>query len=242
MFLSWIFPHYCIICQQRSDSETAICSHCLEEIERLPRPLCLYCGAPVEGHHQYPDRCDECEGKTRPFAFARSAIPRTEVNMELIYRLKFCKEIYIARACAPLLAELWEQHRMLADIKDWVVVPVPVSRKRLQERRYNQARELAAALCKLRPDLRMLDMLRRLPSSVHSQAGLSAGQRMAHARTVYRVKKSYASGRKKAPQNIILLDDVYTTGSTVRACARLLRNLPEVKKVAVITLLRVPKR
>ncbi|MFI3243917.1 MAG: ComF family protein [Akkermansia sp.] len=241
MFLSWIFPHYCILCHQRSDNERAICSACLESLQRVPRPICLYCGAPVGGDHQYPDRCPDCEGKPRPFAFARSAITRTEVNMPLIYRLKFCGEIYVARACAPLLAELWEQHRLLSDIKDWVLVPIPVSAKRLRERRYNQSKELAIALCALRDDLRMLDMLKRLSSSVRSQAGLSAGQRMAHARSVYRVRDAYESGRKKAPAHILLLDDVYTTGSTVRACARMLRKLPEVKKVAVITLLRVPK-
>lgn len=241
MFLSWIFPHYCILCQQRSDTDTAICSQCLESIRRLPRPICLYCGSPVAGNHQYPDRCDDCEGKTRPFSFARSALLRTEENMSLIYRLKFCGEIYVARACAPLLDELWEQHPELSATKNWAVVPVPVSRKRMQERRYNQAKELALALCKLRPDLRVVDMLSRLPSSIRSQAGLSANQRLAHARSVFRVNKPYLTGRKQAPAHIILLDDVYTTGSTARACARLLRKLPGVKQVAVITLLRVPK-
>lgn len=241
MFLSWIFPHYCILCQQRSDTDSALCSRCLEELERVPRPLCLYCGSPVNGNHQIPDHCPDCEGKTRPFTFARSALIRSEVNMSLVYRLKFCGEIYMARACAPLLDELWSQHRPLSDIDDWVLVPVPVTPQRLAERRYNQAKELAIALMNLRPDLRMEEVLTRLPSTVRSQAGLSAGQRLAHAQSVFRLKPAYSKGLKTPPAHLLLVDDIFTTGATARACARLLRKLKGVKKVGVISLLRVPK-
>lgn len=241
MFLSWLFPHYCIRCHQRSDNDTALCTSCAEALEHVPRPLCLYCGYPVRGDHQYPDRCPDCEGKTRPFRFARSALIRSDAAMELIYRLKFCGEIAMARACAPLLAELWERHPQLADVSDWVLVPVPVSAKRLVARRYNQSYELARALAKLRPELSVREMLYRLPSKVNAQSGLSANQRLIHARSVFRVKETYASGRKAAPANILLVDDVYTTGATARACARLLRKLDGVKQVGVISLLRIPK-
>lgn len=241
MFLSWIFPHYCICCHQRSDNDTALCSNCADALERVPRPLCLYCGYPIRGDHQHPDRCPDCEGKTRPFRFARSALIRSEVAMELIYRLKFCGEISMARACAPLLDELWEEHPLLTEESDWVLVPVPVSSKRLAERRYNQALELARALAKLRDGLSICEMLYRLPSSISAQSGLSAKQRLAHARSVFRLIEQYADGRKTAPHHILIIDDVYTTGSTVRACARLLRKLPGVEKVGVITLLRIPK-
>ncbi len=161
--------------------------------------------------------------------------------MQLIYRLKFCREIYMARACAPLLAELWGSHRVLSDVDDWVLVPVPVSSSRLMERRYNQARELALALSQLRGNLPVSEMLIRLGSSVKSQATLSAGQRMVHAKSVFRVHRDYESGRKMAPPHILLVDDLYTTGSTARICASLLKKLPGVKKVGVITLIHVQK-
>lgn len=241
MFLSWIFPHVCIRCHQRSDNETPLCTSCADELKRVPRPICLYCGYPVRGDHQYADRCRDCEGKTRPFSFARSALIRSEASMELIYRLKFCSEIAVARACALLLAELWEQHPELAAQSDWTLVPVPISPKRQSERRYNQAHELARALQQLKPELGLSPMLYRLASSVQAQSGLSAKQRMAHARAVFRLNPEYESGRKQAARNILLVDDIYTTGATTRACARLLRKLEGVKQVAVITLLRIPR-
>lgn len=239
--LSWIYPNICALCKQRSDLEGALCSSCMQEQARVPRPICLYCGAHVDDHLPYPDRCPDCEGKTRPFLMARSALFRNEQTMELIHRLKFCGEIYLARACAPLLAEIWERYPELHQYKDWTLIPVPVSRRRLFSRRYNQAEELALELSKLRGKMPILQPLKRISSNILSQATLSASQRQAHAQAVYRLKGPYEKGKKSLPPHLLLVDDVYTTGATSRACVRLLKKVAGVKKVAVITLLRVPK-
>ncbi|MBR4310020.1 MAG: hypothetical protein IKT79_03230 [Akkermansia sp.] len=65
---------------------------------------------------------------------------------------------------------------------------------------------------------------------------------MKNAKLVYRPAPEYEQGKKALPSHLILIDDVYTTGATVRACSSILKRLPSVQKVAVLTLLRVVNR
>ncbi len=234
--LSWLYPGICELCGQRS--EASLCPECLAALPRLPRPICLYCGAPLSAAVVDAMHCPECTNLPRSFSFARPALVQTQETMQLIHKLKYHHANHLAPALAPLLAELWEQNPPLRAHADWVLVPVPAAPQHLFARGYNQAEELAHALGKIK-GLRVLPALRRKRGIHSSQTHLSAAERLENAFASYAPLPAFACGRRTLPPHLLLVDDVFTTGSTARACARALRTLPGVEEVGVITLLHI---
>lgn len=236
MLLHWIYPRLCELCHKPCEHE--LCDSCRESLPRVPMPICLYCGSPVAGEQDDPYHCAHCRAMPRSFDFARSALTRSEDAMQLIYALKYHHANYLARALGHLLNELWEDTPALCAHRDWCLVPVPSGVSHLFQRGYNQAEELARALGKQR-GLRVHSPLMRRNTGVDSQTRLSAAERRRNAQAAYALRHPEA---KLSSPHLVLVDDVYTTGSTVRVCARLLRQLPGVKTVGVLTLLRAMRQ
>ncbi len=234
--LSWLYPGICELCGQRS--KNTLCPDCLATLPRLPRPICLYCGSPVNGAQTDPQHCPECENKPRSFSFARPALVQTAVTMQLIHKLKYHHANHLATALAPVLAEQWELNPALRAHNDWALVPVPAAPRHLFTRGYNQAEELAHALSKLKR-LRVINALQRRESTRSSQTKLSASQRQANAFESYSARLIYTRGLRRLPPHLLVVDDVFTTGSTARACAHALHQLPGVEEVGVLTVLRI---
>lgn len=233
--LRWLYPITCELC--RETSSRALCPACLAALQRVPRPICLYCGSCTAGEQTDPYRCAACSGSPRCFDFARSALIRTESVMQLIRKLKYHRASYLASALSPALAELWQTTPELRTYTDAALVPVPITRTRLFGLGYNHAEELATSLGKL-ADLPVLTVLCRRESDGGSQTGFSAAARMRHAEAIYTAAPAYARGHRTLPARLLVIDDVYTTGATARACAAVLKRLPGVRSVGVLTVVR----
>ena len=236
--LNWLYPITCRLCGEAA--EHTLCEACLAQLPRVPRPICLYCGAPAAGEQADAYHCAACKSKPRPFDLARSALLTDDATMPLIHELKYKGASHLGAALAPALAELWHNTPELAEYRDAALVPVPISKLHLRRRGYNQAEELARPLATAL-GLPMVQPLQRTDMQSDSQTRLSAAERLKNARLIYHAAPEYAQGKKTLPAHLVLIDDVYTTGATVRACAAVLKHLPGVKKVAVLTLLRVEK-
>ncbi len=235
--LSWLFPATCELCGEAA--EQGLCADCLRKLPRIPVPICLHCGAPVAGQQIDPERCENCAGHPRPFTLARQALRQTDEVMQLVYRFKYHRSLYLTRALAGLLCELWEKTPRLVGRTDWVLVPVPVTHSKLYARGYNQAGELARSLGRLRR-LPVMELLERCETGVVSQTRLSARARRLNAMRAYRVRRSpWWQRRRTWPAHIVLVDDVFTTGATARACATQLRKLPGVQEVVSLSLVRI---
>lgn len=237
--LRWLYPITCEICGE--PAERSLCPSCLAKLERVPRPICLYCGASLQQTPESTDRCEFCQGQPRPFAVARSAFIQTERTMELVYRLKYHRAPYLADGLAPAMAELWQTTAALQAFSQGALIPVPVTRSHLCRRGYNQAEELARAVGKLL-SLPVINALQRHENDHDSQTRLSSRQRLLNAYDSFTAAPAFLSGKRRLPEYSVLIDDVFTTGATARACCRALLGVPGVRDVAVVTLMRATHR
>ena len=264
--LRWLYPTTCVLCHECSD--TCLCEACREKLPRVPRPICLTCGSPVLSGQSSAHSCPQCRRKPRTYSLARSALMMTGEVPRLLHDFKYHHAGYLAPAFALLLEEVWRQTPLFARYDDWVLTPVPVTRSRLYERGYNQAEELARALgrrlsLRVQPMLERLTV-----EGGRSQTHLSGAARQRNAFASFRVRPGLteADGEEgflsrvrhlpsrllrfssgvlrlssrglRLPPRVLLVDDVYTTGATARACSRLLSELPGVEQVGVLTLVR----
>ncbi len=166
-----------------------------------------------------------------PFRRSRSAVQYNEVARKLVARLKYGDRPELARFCGRLMAaagrELWEDEP--------VIVPVPLHPARQLERRYNQSAELARALGRL-TGLRVDPVLVSRSRRTRQQVGLSADARQRNVAGAFTARAD-AVARLKG-RGVVLVDDVITTGSTVKAVTRAL-NRAGVEQVDVMSFARV---
>jgi ComF family protein len=183
-------------------------------IHFIEAPLCDGCGLPFE--YDVGARCPACEAQPRAFDRARAACLYDEASRDLILQFKhadrtdhaplFCA--WIRRAAPELVAEAE------------VVIPVPLHRGRLFQRRYNQAAEIARPLARAAQLTFLPDALHRVRDT-GSQGGKSGGGRVRNVQGAFKVPDSLKD--RIAGKRVLLIDDVFTTGATVEACAKVLK-------------------
>jgi ComF family protein len=229
--LDQLYPPLCLCCEAPVATADALCGACFAKLRPISAPYCPVLGLPFEVHLGPDARSAEAIADPPPFRRARSAVLYNEVARKLVARLKYGDRPELARFCARLMAgagrEFW------ADAP--VIVPVPLHRTRQFTRRYNQSAELARALGRL-TGLRVDPALVVRSRRTRQQVGLSADARSRNVAGAFGVRA--AALARLAGKPVLLVDDVITTGSTVKAVTRAL-NRAGVDKVDVISFARV---
>ncbi len=227
-----IFPSRCVICGivLYNNEIIYICPECLSRVSFVKTPFCSCCGLPFVNYEGTDHLCGECVSSKQYFSLARSLGEFKQPLMDVIHRFKYKGEISVGETLGRLMAEF--EYNSFDPGEYSLILPVPLHLKRLKERGFNQSVILAREVAK--KNSIPLDF-RTLKRTIHTkpQTGLGRKQRSAN------VKGSFiVTDRGKIDgKSVVLIDDVYTTGSTVRECARiLLENGAE--KVAVLTLAR----
>lgn len=225
--LDLLFPPAprCFFCQRPLTGQVQVCLACLNTISHPAGPLCRRCGRPLELDVA---QCPHCLGKNWAFSQARSVGPYSGELRLVVHGLKFRQQ----QASARLLARLMFQS---IEASWWPelqgIVPVPLHPDRLRQRGYNQAQLLAYELSLL--SHRPLQLLLERQHATPAQIGLSQQQRRLNMQGAFRV----VNGDKQRLRGkcLLLVDDVLTTGSTLDACARALRQAGchEVRAVTV---------
>lgn len=232
--LDVVLPRSCIPCGTPlpPGAPSALCATCRAAMVGFPHPCCPRCGDPI-GAGGVP--CPACQARPPAFASARALgpyVPGPPANLlaVAIQHLKYRD----ARALAGPLGALMAAHYPFP--ADALVAPVPLHRRRLRARGYNQALLLARTLARRR-GLALAPRLLERTRPTAEQAALAAADRMRNVRGAFRLRAaSRADGRV-----IVLVDDVLTTGATADACARTLRT-GGAAAVHVYTLGRTPGR
>jgi competence protein ComFC len=203
-----VFPPQCAGCGRAG---ARFCAPCRGSLAGLPAPVCVGCGYPL------PEReagvCPVC-GQAAPGAIAgiRSAAFFEGPLRQALHSLKYKRDIILADTLAQVLAEAWRTYAVPGDL----VLPVPLSGPRLRERGYNQAALLARGFAELAGLAYTLKGAARVRHTL-SQVGLSAARRRENLAGAFMGKPETVAGRA-----VILIDDVCTTGATLRSCAEAL--------------------
>lgn len=229
--LDLLFPKVCGVCQvvlDKSQSQS-ICEECSCGIRRIVPPFCSSCGMELYSQSGENYICGSCLKNPPPFETARSLYRYDDQMRTLITRLKYHKDTSVLATLGTLMRE--------ADLFEFsscdYIVPVPLHKKRLQERGFNQALLLAKACFDAKDTGIHTSLLYRTVNTV-PQVLLDAKTRRRSLNGVFRVNGSVAISGK----SICLIDDVYTTGTTVSYCSReLVRGGAD--RVLVLTIARV---
>lgn len=183
----------------------------------LEAPFCERCGEPFAGEISDPFHCSNCRGRSWSLSRARAAYRADGAVREVIHQFKYEEKFHHL----PLLGKWMEEgfERFYSGTEDrWdALVPVPLYPLRRRERGFNQAEELAQWLGK-RKDLPVWKALERVKMT-QIQAKLRRSERLKNQRGAFGPKRGFDVGGRR----LLIIDDVFTTGATVDACARVLR-------------------
>lgn len=236
--LDFILPPRCRLCDASTIGETTpwVCQQCWLAIDFVRPPLCEQCGqplaAPPEGIASAMHRCGACITRPPPYARARAVGLYQDTLRDIIHAMKYQRVYGLVRPLAELLYAQYAWH--WGHETPEVLIPIPLHRAKLRQREFDQALALARCLSERTGVPLWADVLVRHRATV-SQVGLTAAQRRQNVRGAFHLKAPHTCAGKA----VLLIDDVYTTGATIRECARLLQHA-EVRWVSAYTVARVP--
>lgn len=211
---SLFYPAHCAHCGVSLRGEADFCDDCAVAIERVTPPACGVCSQPFHGK-MGEFECPNCAGERFSFEFAVCVVRSRGPVRELLHRLKYGREIWIARVLGELMLAGLNDDRLAGRGID-ALVPVPLHAVRLREREFNQSALIARHVSK-RTGIPVADALNRVRPT-GTQTRLDRRERMQNLRNAFAPRKNVAVKDK----SLLLVDDVLTTGSTLDACASVL--------------------
>ncbi|MEM9970805.1 MAG: ComF family protein [Pseudomonadota bacterium] len=232
--VSLIYPDQCLLCRNYVDRHGGLCAACWRDVRMISGHACDLCDAPLVGAGDgSADYCDECIATPRPWAHGRAALAYEGAGRRMILALKYGDRTDLAAPAASWMA------RRAADVlaPETVFVPIPAHWRRLLQRRYNPAVELARALAHQTDLSDLPDALIR-QRSTPTQEGLGVDERYANLRGAIVANPLRAPLIQDA--EICLVDDAMTSGATLSAATAALLTAG-ARRVCTLVLARAVK-
>ena len=229
--INFLFPYQCLRCGKILNSAGYLCDHCAEEINFIKQPYCYKCGHPLQEENTKEKMlCAGCLKNKRSFyRLSRSAVIYDSSSKNIILSFKFFDRTENANLLAAMLKIAGKD--IFSEGADWIV-PVPLHYTRLIKRKYNQSALLAQKLSEMTAipynNLALVRSRKTKP-----QVEVSGKERITNVKNAFSIKDSAPIKGKR----IILIDDIITTGSTVKECALVLKKAG-AKSVDILTIAR----
>ncbi len=215
-FLSLLFPRRCPVCGEivlpRGE---LICPACVGKLTLVRQPVCMTCGKELESERQ--EYCVDCMRHPKTFRHNFALLRYDDVTRRSMAAIKYKNKREYLDFYGEAMARRFG--RQLLRIRPDALVPVPVHRSRLRSRGFNQAQLLAERIGR-RLDIPVCPQALIRTKKTLPQKKLSSAERLEN------IRKAFAPGiLPEKTRRVVLIDDIYTTGSTLEACARVLRSM-----------------
>ena len=222
-----IFPPSCVHCHRIVEDEDDdspqvapgfrhLCERCVALLEFVRPPHCSTCGHPFYGILEGERMCVKCEGLEPAFQQGRTAVLFKGPARSLVIELKYHRGLHV-------LADMTEVFRrsahVISHVRDASLVPVPLHPRKARDRGYNQAILLAEALATAAGGATRVEPLLQRVIDTQTQTAFDRRTRMANLKNAFALTRGAALN---PAHHYILVDDVFTTGSTLNSCARAL--------------------
>lgn len=233
LLIAVLYPPTCLGCKKIVSAYGTMCSDCWKDLQFITKPYCPVMGIPFSYDMGDGFLSGEALQKSPPFLRARSVFVHKGLARILTIQLKYGDRIELARFMANWM--VFAGREIINDCD--IIIPVPLHFYRFWRRRYNQSAELARYIAALRKKPFKPGWLVRCRHTL-PQVGLSSKERMRNVKGAFEVPhkiKKHIKGR-----SILLIDDVFTTGVTVTAAAKILKNAG-ARQVDILTFSRVLK-
>ena len=224
-FIDLIFPPRCIICKNKTHK--FVCEKCESKIRYLKPPICKICGEPKDKYFK-GELCEDCAIEEPPFIMARSIVLYEGPIKDALHKFKFNGKTRLSSFLSRLMISYLENGDIRMDPID-LIIPVPLSKNREKQRGYNQSKLLAEEIAK-HFSINLDDSSLKKTKDVVPQFELAREQRLLN------IKGAFESAPVKG-RNILLIDDIYTTGATAKEASSALKSAG-AKQVFVLTFAR----
>ena len=213
--VDYALPPRCPGCGLVVEDAHRFCLDCWQALAFLGEPCCTRCGLPFEYDAGGDAECAACMAQPPAFDRLRAAVAYGEIARKVALKLKYSGRPGLAETLAHFM-----QRHLDPDPADALLVPVPLHRWRIWRRGYNQSALIASALSRrsgIAADLALIDRVKATPPL----KGLGRAERALAVRGAFRM--SEGARARVRERTVILVDDVYTSGATANACAKVLK-------------------
>ena len=224
-----ILPPICLTCDEKVRKYGDICYNCFNKFHFVTEPKCKICDLPLQNLY-FQSLCDDCTNLTPHFNKLISLIVYNDFSHQIILNLKFNDKPNAAFYLSHLLAK-----KVRSEFAFDIIAPIPISKHRLRERKFNQSILIAKVISKTDKKPLIPNLLIKNPLT-KKQTGLNRNLRKANIKNAFSVNTKYNIQNK----TILLVDDVATTYATLDEAARILKK-SGAKAVFCATLCRTPK-
>ncbi|HEU5079884.1 MAG TPA: ComF family protein [Opitutaceae bacterium] len=214
-----VFPRSCVSCGGLPEENTFrhLCARCVGQIDFITGPRCSTCGHPFYGEVIGERMCPHCEGLVPAFNRGCTAVLCRGVARALIHELKYRRGVYVMNDIEAIFARCTE---LIEAVRGATLVPVPLHPRKYRERGYNQSELIAEALTRAAGNSAEIAHLLERSVDTPSQTAFDRRTRLANLKNAFALR---SGGAINPDYHYVLVDDVFTTGSTLNSCARVLR-------------------
>jgi ComF family protein len=212
--VDFALPPRCSGCGAITASAGAFCPDCWHSLDLLGPPCCDCCALPFEGEQGEGALCAGCLADPPRFDRLRAAVAYGDLAREVALKLKYGRRPAAARVMAGLMS------RHVAEFDEPILCPVPLHRWRIWRRGYNQAALIAATLARRHKLELQQDLLKRIKATPPLKE-MGPAERRRVVKGAFRIHERHRAAI--AGRTVLLIDDVFTSGATVSACASVLK-------------------
>jgi ComF family protein len=215
-----VFPPSCVHCRKLVEDDSGfrhLCARCAAQIDYVASPHCSTCGHPFYGVVEGERMCPHCEGLAPAFREGRTAVLMKGPGRALVHELKYHGGLHVLGD----METIFQRARHVLELSEnAILVPVPLHPRKLRERGYNQSELIAEHLSLATGGRANVQPLLRRIIDTDSQTHNGRRERQLNLKNAFALAKRAVLD---SAQHYVLVDDVFTTGSTLNSCAQALR-------------------